>query len=147
MPDSCLKLEEANCADHCNRFRYRIFIRKKLSSEWGNATSILIKKCKCKLPEYSKSSDAYVIWSLLETWYSYVASLISDSGFFFVFVHLCFSGIRLLHCIALSRKLSWIRRKVYFDAIIVASTLLLDFLIFFLFKKWYFSHGLLLSLH
>ena len=128
MSDSCLKLEEANCADHCNRFRYRIFIRKKLSSEWGNATSILIKKCKCKLPEYSKSSDAYVIWSLLETLYSYVASLISDSGFLFVFVHICFSRNRLLHCIALSRKLSWNRRRVYFDAIILASTLLLDFL-------------------
>ena len=27
---------------------------------------------------------AYVIWSLLKTWYSYVASLISDSGFLFV---------------------------------------------------------------
>ena len=71
---------------------------------------------------------AYVIWSLLKTWYSYVASLISDSGFLFVFVHICFSRNRLLHCIALSRKLSWNRRRVYFDAIILASTLLLDFL-------------------
>ena len=71
---------------------------------------------------------AYVIWSLLETWYSCVASLISDSGFLFVFVHICFSRYRLLHCIALSGKLSWIRRKVYFDAIIIASTFLSDFL-------------------
>ena len=38
---------------------------------------------------------AYVIWSLLETWYSYVASFISDSAFFFVFVHICFSRNRL----------------------------------------------------
>ena len=82
---------------------------------------------------------AYVIWSLLETLYSYVASLISDSGFFFVFVHICFSGIRSLHCIALSRKLSCIQRQVYSDAIIEASTLLLDFLILFLLKKLYFS--------
>ena len=29
MPDSCLKLEEANCAEHCNQFRYRIFMREK----------------------------------------------------------------------------------------------------------------------
>ena len=36
---------------------------------------------------------AYVIWSLLKTWYSYVASLISDSGFLFVFAHICFSRI------------------------------------------------------
>ena len=67
------------------------------------------QKCKCKYPSIPKAQMhrliAYVIWSLLETLYSYVASLISDSGFFFVFVHICFSGIRLLHCIALSRKL------------------------------------------
>ena len=88
-------------ADHYNRKWYRTF-----SSEWGNATSILIKWCKSKLPECSRSSDAQ------ETWCSYVASSISDSGFLFLFVHICFSGIRLLHWIALSRKLSWIRRVV-----------------------------------
>ena len=88
-------------ADRYNRKWYRTF-----SSEWGNATSILIKWCKSKLPECSRSSDAQ------ETWCSYVASSISDSGFLFLFVHICFSGIRLLHWIALSRKLSWIRRVV-----------------------------------
>ena len=95
---------------------------------------------------------AYVIWSLLETWYAYVASLISDSGFLFLFVHTCFSGIRLLHWIELSRKLSWIRRKVYLDAIIIVWTLLLNFLEETLivkktFQKGYLSHGLILSLH
>ena len=71
---------------------------------------------------------AYVIRSLLKTWYSYVASSISTSGFFFVFVHIRFSRKRLLHYITLSRKRSWIRRKVHFDATIIASALLLDLL-------------------
>ena len=47
---------------------------------------------------------------------------------FWLFISICSHLNWLLHCIALSRKLSWIRRKVYFDAIIIVSTLLLDFL-------------------
>ena len=70
----------------------------------------------------------YVVWSLLVTWYSYVASLTSDSDFFFVFIRISFSRKTILRCIGLSRKFSWIRRKVYFDAIIIVSNLLLDFL-------------------
>ena len=56
-----------------------------------------------------------------------VASSIGASGFLRI-VHIRFSRKRLLHCIALSKKRSSIRRKVHFDAIIIASTLLLDLL-------------------
>ena len=127
MSDSCLKQEEANCADHYNGKWYRIF-----SSEWGNTTSILIKWCKSKLPECSRSSDAQTdcIRNLVAAGdLIFLCSFFNQRFWlFFLFVHTCFSGIRLLHWIALSRKLSWIRRKVYFDAIIIVSTLLLDFL-------------------
>ena len=126
MSDSCLKVEEANCADYRFRNWYRIF-----SSEWGNARSILIKWCKSELPEYSRSSDAQTDWirSLVAAGDLIFLCSFSNQQFWLflcIYSHLLFSENNT--SLYWAWKFSWIRRKVYFDAIIIVSNLLLDFL-------------------
>ena len=90
------------------------------------ATFILIKWCKRELPEYSRSSDTQsnCIRNMVAAGdLIFLCSFSNQRFWLFLCIcsHLLFLE-KLLYCITLSRKHSWIWRKVYFDAVIIAST-------------------------